>query len=458
MSTLDTILGTAFAAADRVRHNALVKAADVRPTGITASSPSVVSRNMSRGAEVQYQHFNGWQYVAIRAIAQRIAGQSVCVGRLTKKQTIRKAMAAKMPRMFKSMADRVVPLDSHPLRDAIADPNPLMVRWSLLYVTVAGLELTGKAFWWMVDTPDGLQIWPVPAHWVEPMDNMRTAWLIRPPHSPEPIPVPGDAMAFFYLPDPSDPFGAVSPLSTQANAVDADEAIQEAQRRAFQNGVFPKMVITAGRLPGMNGGEGQRPILEEGQRKQIIAAIKTLYQGVAKYDEPIILDGLIESVNKISNTPAEMDFLASGKQTKSRIMQAFGVNPMVTGEIEGANRAQAVVAEENFCSNAINPLLEMMSQVMTAWVGSAYASDREKLVVWIECCKPHDAEQSLKEWEVGLKLGAATPNEYRVTVLNLPAIAGLDDPYVPVGMMARDDGDETTEPSTGDPYGLTDGS
>ncbi len=262
-------------------------------------------------------------------------------------------------------------------------------------------------------------------------------------------------MAFFYLPDPSDPFGAMSPLSAQAAAVDADEAIQEAQRRAFENGVFPKVVLTAGRLPGMGGETGPRPVLGEDQRKQIIHAIKSLYGGVAKYDEPLILDGLIESVTKISNTPAEMDFLASGKQTKSRIFQAFGINPLIVGEIEGANRAQAVVAEESFCANAINPLLEMMGQVMSGWVGSAYASDREKLVVWIECCKPHDAEQSLKEWELGLKLGAATPNEYRTTVLNLPEIAGLDDPYVPVNMMPRDNGDENIDPATGDPYGLT---
>jgi phage portal protein BeeE len=51
-----------------------------------------------------------------------------------------------------------------------------------------------------------------------------------------------------------------------------------------------------------------------------------------------------------------VDFLESGQSTKSRIFQSFGVNPIIVGEIAGANRAYAAVAEAVFCSNVINPL------------------------------------------------------------------------------------------------------
>ncbi len=57
-------------------------------------------------------------------------------------------------------------------------------------------------------------------------------------------------MAYFHLPDPGDPFNAVSPLQTQAGAVDSDEALQRSQAMAFHQGVFPSVAITCGTLDG----------------------------------------------------------------------------------------------------------------------------------------------------------------------------------------------------------------
>ena len=61
----------------------------------------------------------------------------------------------------------------------------------------------------------------------------------------------------------------------------------------------------------------------------------------------------------------------------------------------------------------------------------------EKLVVWIEPCRASDPELKLKEWEVGLKSGSVTRNEYRRSVLNLEDQAGLDQPLEPAGMRSR---------------------
>jgi phage portal protein BeeE len=437
--SLDAALNRAYSQAERLR-DAARKAADTRPSGIVAGGPSASLGRANLGAHAeQYAHFRGWQYVAIRAIAQRIAGQPIRVARVAATPKGRKSADEKalLPLRLKSCCDRLEPLESHPLLDALADPNPLMVAWSLVFTTVAILELTGKAHWWLSPQNDRLSIWPVPSHWIEPVDDMRTVWNIRPPKAVEPTPVPGDQIAYFSLPDPGNPLGTVSPLSTQAAAVNADESIQEAQYRAFQNGINPGVVLTAGRLPDMaNGRPGARPVLEPEQRTQLINAIRQAYQGAHRHGEPIILDGLIEDVKPFTRTPQEMAFLDSGKSTKCRIFQAFGVNPLIVGEIEGANRAQAVVAEDSFCTNAVNPLMELMSQVMTAWLSLAFRS--EKLVVWVEPCRANDPEQTLKEWELGLKFGAVTQNEYRSHVLNLPEVTGLDLPLLPVGMVPRD--------------------
>lgn len=256
---------------------------------------------------------------------------------------------------------------------------------------------------------------------------LRGTWKLRPFGGIEEIELPGDAVASFYLPDPSNPFASVSPLQAQATAVATDEQIQLAQHRAFANGIHPGMAIKVGKLPGMMPGEaGERPVLEPEQRRELIDMMRRLYAGVLNRHEPIILDGMIEGIERLTNLPAEMDFLESGATVKARIMQAFGVNPIIVGEIDGANRAQAWVAEKSFVDNTCNPIIELMGQVLTAWVGGHVAHDGERLVIWIDPCRADDPEQRLAEWKEARQGCFITQNEFRTQVLNLPAVEGGD--------------------------------
>jgi hypothetical protein len=116
-------------------------------------------------------------------------------------------------------------------------------------------------------------------------------------------------------------------------------------------------------------------------------------------------------------------------------MQAYGVNSLILGEIEGANRAQAVVAEEGFASNVVNPLAEMMSQVMTQWVGPRFAAKREQLAVWIDPAVAHDIDVDLKIWDTALRYGAADRNEFRRIMMNLPEDPRFDGPMDPFSQM-----------------------
>ncbi len=164
---------------------------------------------------------------------------------------------------------------------------------------------------------------------------------------------------------------------------------------------------------------------------------------------------MIENVTKLSNQIAEMDFMDSSKLTKSRVLQAYGVSPILLGEIEGANRASSVVAEEILIANKINPLIELISGCMTEWLGPMFASPREKLVVWIEPACAHDPELTLKRWDLGLKMGATSRNEYRVQVLNLQPLPGLDVPLEPAGFLPSEqsDGDDQSDSDDDDDNG-----
>jgi phage portal protein BeeE len=412
-------------------------------------SPSAYGGSMSQqiqsvlGAKAnsgeQYDHFYGWSYVAIRAIAQRIAAQPLKVidtnpsggegedlGKVLGRYGTRN-----LPAWTKGVGankDSVI-INQHPLLEALKNPNDSMTQWSLMYCTVASLELTGCAYWWFERTDDDLKIWPLPTHWVVPEHNASAGlykrYKVTPDGGGEPFMVDGNDMANFTLPDPSNPMGHVSPLQTQSKAVATDEAIQDAQFRAFQNGIFPGVVMTVGRLPDMpGGGAGERPVLTGEQRRSLVDAARMFYQGTAHYDEPMVVDGMIEKIEKFSNTPNEMDFVDSGQQVKARIFQAFGVNPMILGEVVPGSYSQSAVADTHFCHTVLNPLLTLMSQVISKFM-VPFFGESDSQVAYFEPAQSQDRDHHLRSWQAAAHLGVVTPNEYRTEVLN---IEPSDDP------------------------------
>ena len=81
--------------------------------------------------------FRGWVYASIRPIAQKIAGQTVKVGR-----------KVAMAKRAKSKVD-YEEIESHPnSSEKLCNPNSLMTGWALMFTTVATLELAGKQLWW----------------------------------------------------------------------------------------------------------------------------------------------------------------------------------------------------------------------------------------------------------------------------------------------------------------------
>lgn len=416
-------LARAFSESDRMYHAAKA-ASGTAPAMLTGSMPNMLGLQrdgLGKHSE-QYRHFRGWAYVAIRAIASRIAGQDIFVGRVASKPKPGRKLS--LPNSLKSIGDRLEPLESHWLIDTIDNPNPIMVRWSLLFSTVASMLLTGRGYWWFSGVGDKLQVWPIPAHWMTAGDPFRGTWKLRPYGGIEEFEIDGGDVAAFVLPDPSNPFGSVSPLQSQALAVSTDEEIQNAQHDAFINGITPQLAFRIGNLPGaMPDDAAQKPVLTGEQRSEIVELVKRLYSGQSGKHHPVIIDGMIEGVDRIGNTVEEMGFLDSGKQTKARIMQAFGVNPIITGEIQDANRAQAVVAQQQFCEQ-INPLIELMSQTLTCWLSQRTS---ERLVAWIDPCRAEDPEQKLAEWKAARASGDVTQNEFRRNVLNLPDVPGGDE-------------------------------
>lgn len=444
---------------------ALTLRARTRPSSNTTLSERDFAGSVSAGLRStglathaeQYRHFSGWPFAAIKVIGQRLATLPFHVGRRHRGRRQGHDAAGRglhkafLPGFLKAHVDQLDLLDEHPLLDAVDDPNPLMVRWVLLFCTAANLLLTGKAFWWFREgegpRQGRLDIWPLPSNWMEPDHSQALfgGWKLKiPGQAGDGYPLHRDTVAYMYLPRPDNPLDAISPLAANARAVVVDEQIQEAQRNGFTRGVFADWAVVVGRHPDAQGRPGERPFLTSDQKRQIIHALTQAYRGVAHAGQPIILDALIEDVKRLSSSNREMDFRDSSKHSKERITQGYATNPIVMGQIEGANRASAVVAEENFCQAAVNPLAELISQGITAWAGPLYGDESGRLVAYLEPARAEDPETQVQEENLLISGRAIRVDELRARH-NLP-------PWGP-----EQGGDEIAgggaPPSLGGPFG-----
>lgn len=376
--------------------------------------------------EEQMAKFRGYNYAAIRPIAQTMSALPFKVAKLAIKKASKgtpgrakgfgRTISERVPLFIKGFADDLEVYEQHPLLDVFDDPNPLMTRWHLIYMAVAGLELAGRAHWWLTVDQDKPVIWPIPAPWIQPKHEPGkpfASWIIHPGGDQEKVEVPVDEIVYFYYPDPSNPLGFVSPTQANARSVVAAEAVQDARCAAFRNGHWPGLVVVAGDITDDEGGNQGKPLLEVHQRNQIIAAINRTLQGVDKTGAPIILDRLIQDVYKLTNTPREMDFLTSSKLARDEVFQGLGVSQYITGTSEPGSRAASAMAARHFADFVINPKADMISQVLTKCVAPKMAKPNERLYVYLEPYRPRDEENQRANMQLIASKGACTGNELR---------------------------------------------
>lgn len=410
-----------------------------------------------------YRHFRHWCYVAINAIAQRLAGQPVGMGYVTREagdangknimlatkdaSPETKARLAQnelkrvqwqkgaFPRSTMEKArdpDALEIVTAHPILDLLERPNSVQHKSEFLYCLVANLYITGVAYIMggIGENGEG-ELWATPSTMLTPVHDggLFTSYKFQANPMSQPEPVDASVVGRIYFPDPADLKAVLSPLRTQLTAIRTDEKIQTSQEQMFDRGIYPNLLLHVGKNIDAQGKvQDRRPVLTSAQRRQIDRTVRQVWLQSGGAGMPGIIDGLIENVTKLSSSPAEMDWLNSGQQVKSRIFQAFKVNPISVGEITPANRAQAVEADKNFCTQAVNPPGDAISTCLTEMLGRKKADEQQQpkggkqLVVWIQPAIPLDEDLRLRKWDVGMRNNAASKNEYRTEILDLPPV------------------------------------
>ncbi|HUY87299.1 MAG TPA: phage portal protein [Pirellulales bacterium] len=430
-------------------------------SGIAHAQIEADSRQRVFDSREQLRHFRNQVFTSIRPIAQRIAGQPFRLAKISRptksrRQRVTETRQFELPSWLKSMAtgmkanESFEVVDQHPILDAFSHPAPSLPGWqdwSLKYVTVASLELTGYAYWWLLPVGGRTEIWHVPSSWMRPRHSQTklfVGWDFLPESFEEPIPLDRSEVVPFWYPDPRNTFNGLGPLEAGAQTIMVDECVIEAQKLAFQLGIHPSALIKLSKGSD-NQGKARGARVREFQREQARNALHRHYRGMLRYGEPMILDGRVESVEPYGNKPSDMDFGTNADGAKARVEQIFGTNPYVAGGAGLSSRAESAESDRHFVASTVNPKIELLSRVLTLWVLPQF--DRSgQYVLFIEPARPNDAEMQQAEWAQGLKSGCVTVNEYRTHVLRQTPIPGGDTALVPINTTYVKIGDTVPHP------------
>jgi phage portal protein BeeE len=400
---------------------------DLAPSGMVGG---IASWQEQASYKTRYDLNRGWVYAAINVLASEGAGQPLAVVKLKgsvaredeeKRRMRRKDFHAKQlafSKFTKSMKSKAASteseiLEDHPLIDLLDQPNSFQSKWQFVYSFIANLGLTGWSYVVAGEHKGKLELYSLPTTWVKPVHEPRpfTKFKIKNPKAAtaEPVTLERHQVGFAHLPNPSDPLSALAPAAAQMMAIRIDDHMQTSQETFFRNGIFPSGIITIGKVPFMNT-EG-RPVLTSTQRRQVIGAVRKLQGGVTNYGQPMIVDGLIESFERLSATQTEMGWEKSEEKIKTRILSAYAVHPYILGEnVRVGGYAQVANIEKRFYKR-VNTYLDMLGILLTNLLGGV--EGKEKLLVGFEEVEVSDPQLREKQLESMRKQGDISRNERR---------------------------------------------
>ncbi len=423
ISRSNAVINTAF---DR----ALVYKAGVTEslTGMGGGQSSLFAASKEDSQNRQrYGLFRGWLYAAINALANKAATQAVCLGRIAgtesgerraiptqkSQKTWREKSMPSWIQKKSAPAEKLEMITAGPLVELFDQPNPIQGRWQFVYMFVANLNLTGRAYI-IADERNGRPIYYcLPSTWVTPVDGYNK-FKVRDPKNQlqggEDTILTRDQVAYCYLPNPADPLGAMPPTQAQIKSVQIDDKIQYCQDVFFDRAVSPSVIVTIGKDPHPEVAAGIRPRLNAQQRRQVIYAIEKSC-GVQNYGAPAIVDGLIESITKLSATQNEIGWEKSEETIVNRILSAFSVHRFILGSsLNVGGYAQASIIQQLFFDR-VNIFLEMLSIAMTTLANAD--KDQQDLLVWWEPAVAVDPQMRSNAISAARNRGDISKNEQR---------------------------------------------
>ncbi|WP_335936627.1 phage portal protein [Streptomyces sp. PTD5-9] len=345
------------------------------------------------------------------------------------------------------------PRDNHPLRQLLADPNPLLTEYEMFELLVIHMDLAGIAFWEIVRDRAGRpsQLWPLRpdlVRFARQRDGRLRYWYAL-PGSGALVDLGTDVLAFRY-PNPVDPLIGQPPLRPAVRAVALDNEATDFVKVLLQNHAVPGVVITT-----------QRKVDQE-VSDRLTAKWKQKFGG-NKRGEPAVLQAGMD-VKTLGLDLTKLEFPDLRTISETRICSVFGVPPILVGAKAGLDRstfANYSEARRSFWEETLMPLQRRIGDVIVRQLlpmvnETSFTTPRRVTVKWdrSEVLALRESEQAV--WEranQALRAGAITVNDFR-RIVRLPLVDGGDVFLRPAGVLpAHADGTPADGATAAPPQG-----
>ncbi len=384
--------------------------------------------------EEYIKHFKGTAFIAIGAIAKKVAQQKALV----------------FYRRFKKsgMKRDPVPPD-HPLQKLFDAVNPIHTQFDLWYQMVAWRLMTGNSYWWKArngfDVPN--ELWPLPSNWVWAVPSREKfidSYLVRGVFTAREQVIPAEDV--LHIREPSinwnggGRFYGYPVAHATATAIDLEESMLRHLYHQFRN--FSP--------PGMHYTTDQK--LTQEQFLDLMVQVRSQQRTVEQTGDPILSHSGMK-VDEFRGSIREMDYSNSLQTVMQYILAMFGTPQAVVGVSKDYNRANMVGALISWCENTINPLLVHTGQHLTQNLASDFDDD---LIVEFEPVSVDDVDAMRADIATAQSAGAITPNEVREVLLKRPPYdKGGDRPLisssVAEGFIGNGDVPDAPDPNAGPP-------
>ena len=348
-------------------------------------------------ADEQVKHFKHWVYAAASAIGDYVAAVPL--------------------RLYVKEDGKPKEITEHPFIDLLDKVNAFHTRFHLFSSTMAFLELTGNAYWYMPANRLGVpsEIWLLQSQNVNVIPSKKCfieGYRYR--VGGQEIKFSAEEVVHLRYPNPRSLYYGRGPLQAAADSVDSHEAMKASVWNHFKNGHFPGTVA----IP-------EEPLDEE-QRQRLQGTINELYGGAGNSGKMLILTSAFREVKPFTIAPREMDYLGSAQMTREEILGIFKVPAAIAGLSKDVNRSSADAMIRIFAEFCIRPKLQLLQAQINQDLLPRYDS---RLCCEFDNPVPTDKKEKARVHKTYVGIGAESINEVRSDIGREP-VEGGDEPLV----------------------------
>ncbi len=276
--------------------------------------------------------------------------------------------------LYEGAGRRERELDTHPLLELLARPNPLQSGAELREAWFGFLQIAGNAYLEAAELrgavrelyvlrPDRMKVVPGARGWPAAYEYSAGGKPVRFEMDALRGRLPILHMKLFH---PGNDHYGFSPIEAAALGIDLHNAAAGWNKALLDNGARPSGALI------YHGTDGSANLSQD-QVTRLKQELSDNYQGPANAGRPLLLEGGLDW-KEMSFNPKDMDFIQSKHVAAREIALAFGVPPMLLG-IQGDNTyANYKEANLAFHRQTILPLVGKACAALNQWLGPRFGA------------------------------------------------------------------------------------